>query len=80
MIKAEISKEAECHCGHIAHKYRTRTFVSQMGHTTYRTFYRCENCWSRIHLDTCPEIDAMPKVNVYDLLNNADAKSKLKQF
>jgi len=54
----------ECHCGSDAHKYRTRTFVNELGFTVYRIFYRCENCWSRINEDFSPEFDNLPVIDV----------------
>jgi hypothetical protein len=57
-----------CHCGHIADRYRKRTFVNQLGYTVIRAFYRCRNCWSRIHEDFIPELNSAHKINVLELI------------
>lgn len=64
----DLPKIKECHCGHDAHKYRVRKFVNQLNHEVFRVFYRCENCWSRIHEDFCPEMKNMKTINVQDLI------------
>lgn len=61
-MKHSIVKE--CHCGSDAHKYRTHKFVNQLGYTVYRIFYRCENCWSGINEDFCPDFDKLSLTDV----------------
>lgn len=61
----------ECHCMSKANKYRSRKFINMEGFEVIRIFYRCENCWSRIHSDFIPELDKKyRKVNVLDLLKH----------
>jgi len=64
----EANPVKECHCGHIADKYFTRTFTNELGYEVVRIFYRCRNCLSRISQDFLPEIDALHKESVFDLL------------
>lgn len=64
-----LPKTKECHCMATAHKYLVRTFINQMNHKVYRVFYRCENCWSRIHDDIIPEMDALPSISLEDMMN-----------
>lgn len=66
--KEQFPLTKECHCGRTAHKYFTRTFINQMDYKVFRIFYRCENCWSRIHSDFIPELDAKDLIDVLDLM------------
>ncbi len=60
----------ECHCMSTADKYTTRKFINQNGNKVIRIFYRCRNCWSRIHEDFIPEIDNLSQVDVIELLKS----------
>ena len=66
--KKTIPHIVDCHCMADAHKYTVKTYVNKMGHTVFKAFYRCINCCSRVHRDYIPEFDAIPKVDVMDLL------------
>lgn len=50
-----------------ANRYTQRVFTNQIGHKVTRIFYRCENCWSKIHKDYIPDLDCKT-INVLDLL------------
>ncbi len=63
----ELPVRIECHCCYDAYKYQQRKFINKLGKKVIRIFYRCENCWSRIHRDYIPELDDK-EVNVLDLL------------
>lgn len=65
----------KCHCGSDAHKYRTREFTNQLGYKVIRTFYRCENCWSRIPKDEIPELTEN-EVSVFDLIKKTTNEQK----
>jgi len=68
LLSAVFPVTKECHCGHVADKYRKRNFKNALGQEVTRIFYRCRNCWSRIHEDFIPEMDKKTTVNVMDLL------------
>jgi len=66
----KVTSTKECHCGHTAHKYRSRTFTNQLNFKVTRVFYRCEYCWSRINEDFIPEIDTMKTFDVVEWRKN----------
>lgn len=71
----EVPLTKECHCGNIADKYRQRRFINQLNQEVNRAFYRCRNCWSRIHEDFIPEMETMQRANVFDLIKSLTNKS-----
>jgi len=77
MEKPDLPIIKECHCGANAHKYRTRKFINKINKTVFRVFYRCENCWSRIHSNFCPELDNCKTIDVTELKNNLHLFNKI---
>jgi tRNA G37 N-methylase Trm5 len=67
-MSVNIVPVINCHCLSPANKYFTRTFINQLNYKVFRAWYKCTNCKSRIFRDYSPEMDAVKKVNVFDLI------------